>query len=236
MFSICEVAGAYLVKMKNQLASLAFLLWGCAATQPPPKPMPAPPPIPPVVLDRSMLPRGAVLQASVDQTLATDRSKVGERFLATLHTPIVDRNGKVLLPDKSKLVMSVDKIEKGRGARAAKLEIAPAAVQVACPGGTLERPITAHTVEVPLEAAPDEPDRDRARRGAIGGAIFGGMLLWVPGVAIGYGIGGGGGMAESLAERVVNAQLIAGTAIKVEVERPLWLKSLSCATRRYTAR
>ncbi len=89
---------------------------------------------------------------------------------------------------------------------------------------------------MPLGEARAAPDGEPVRNGAVGGLLVGAMLFGIPGAAIGWGIAGSGGVSLAMARREVNAQLVAGTVLKIEIEEPVWLNSLSCSAGGYTGK
>jgi hypothetical protein len=117
------------------------------------------------------------------------------------------------------------------------LALAPVAIRARCDGHTLARPLAGRVDSEAVQQVAEETDRQRVRGGALGGLLFGWLLfgggtIGLPGAALGYGAGGGGGVVSSLAARRIDARLPIGALIKVQLSAPLSLSALGCPIER----
>jgi hypothetical protein len=214
-----------------------FALAGCSTPAvrwtPPPAVGPKP-----LVLARAVLPRDAILETHLDENVATDTSKPGDRVTATVVTPVRGRDGRSLVPKDARVLLRVERLVKGKGARAPVIEIAPVGLVAPCGERSREQPIVAHARAEVQTVPEDHPgaEREKIRGGAIGGLFFGGLLMGLPGAGLGGTIGAGGGMASVIASRPVDGRLAAGAPIQIQLDSAVSLSALACVSPSYTRR
>ena len=85
--------------MESSIKTAAVLLLALGAcrsaevqTGPPIGAQPAPP-------TADAIPAGTLLQAELNQTIGTERNRVGDRFTATVTRPLVAQNGQTIVPE-----------------------------------------------------------------------------------------------------------------------------------------
>lgn len=177
------------------------------------------------------LPAGARLVAALDEGLSTDEASAGDRFTATVTTPIV-WDGRALPSGCLRIVGHVIRAESGQGARPAQLELAIDALEA----GPIRRPLEARVTAVALELTEERVDPAQVRRGRYAGALLGGIFFFLPGAVVGYRVGELAGYGRAVARRGVEASLLPGARLTVQLDEPLPLAPLrnACLTRSRT--
>jgi hypothetical protein len=201
------------------VSSLA-LAAGCAATQPRAAIVNTPsyaaaPPAPASnaqTIAGAYVPSGTHLVAQLDNTIATGQSYPGQPFSARVVTPLLDADGREIVPEGARLVGRVTAADPGhRYGQGAVIGLAIEGIST--PRGTT--PLSAQVVGADLEASRRGVRVSHVLGGAAGGALLGGILGGGRGALIGAGAGAGGGALLSLGTADTNAALPAGAAIEV---------------------
>jgi hypothetical protein len=142
-------------------------------------------------------------------------------------TPVEDRAGQPLLAG-ARLVLAVARLERGRGARPARVELVARRLVLRCGAVSLERPLAGRVRTLGIEQLPAPPSEKRMRSGAVAGVLFGLWLGGFPGALLGYDGGVAAGVALSFAERPVEAHLGVGARLTVVLDEPLAIAPLRC--------
>jgi hypothetical protein len=167
------------------------------------------------------VPQGATLQVRLDRSLGADTSKEGDRFSATVQSPLVGGNGDIVVPVGTVLNGHVSQLKRSShvGEQAA-IALAFDSIRV----GGRESPIDAEVVATDVKGGTPEGGRAGVG-GAIGGAagsvlgaIFGGS--W--GAAfLGGVLGAATGTLIGLGTGDVDPKLPAGTQLSVRTTAPV---------------
>lgn len=173
---------------------------------------------------------GSILKVRLEQTIATDETRVGARFSAQLLTP-AGHSGEVLLPVGSTVFGRVTKLHGGkRITGAAAIRLQPETVNL--PDGTtyrleatvagLEGYTDSHVNSEGTILAKTHPGVDAAALGlatgaaAVTGAVVGGGVGAVVGASIGAGVG-----TYLWLNRDHQETLPAGTSLLLSLDEPL---------------
>lgn len=155
------------------------------------------------------------LVVRLDEDVGTDLSHTGDRVVAYIATPLVDRAGHVLVPDGARVEGRVTRSENGKGVTPPKLELVFDRLVV----DGHPRPI--HGVVASADPVLKSPgaDPEIAGRGRYAGALFGMLFMNMPGAVIGYSFGGAWGGTEAVAKRPASARLPKGSFITLKLLR-----------------
>lgn len=171
----------------------------------------APPPPPPLVVKS-----GTDLRVSIDQTVSSKDSNVGDRVEASLAAPVIVGD-KVLIPEGSKVTGEVTAAKSaGRFKGSAELGITLTSVVV-------------HGVRHTIHTSTfSEASKGRGKRtaettaiGAGAGALIGALAGGGKGAAIGAGAGGGAGLAGGALTGNRDITIAAETKLDFKLERAL---------------
>lgn len=168
---------------------------------------------------RVLAPEGAAMSFFVDQEISTDSYAVGDRFIATLDTPVRDADGNVVFAagTASQWVVTRSSVEDGQALLAMEME------SIDWNGNWL--PTTATVTDAMLDT--DNPDSDTETAAKIGvGAAAGALVGQILGkdtesTLKGAGVGAAVGTAVALATKGGSAKLPAGSILTVELVEPL---------------
>lgn len=195
------------------------------APTPPPAPAPTPPP---AVEPEPEAPRmatytaqpGAEFQIELRQELSTKTNVPGDRFTATVVSPMIDGN-RVVLPNGAVVRGEVTAVQKSGGQGQTAI-IKVAFLDVAFNGETW--PIAATVVEATPETQGRYSTGDKAARigaGAVAGAILGRVIGGnAKGTVIGAAVGAAAGTAITLATEDVDAVLPEGSTLRLRLDEP----------------
>jgi len=199
---------------------------------PPPAPAPAPEPevepeaeAPPVeegprTMEITAQP-GAELQIELRQELSTRTNGPGDRFTASVVTPLVD-GSRVVVPTGAVVRGEVTAVQKSGGQGESAI-IKVAFLDVTFNGETW--PMSATVVEATPETEGRYSTGDKAARigaGAAAGAILGRIIGGnAKGTVIGAAVGAAAGTAITLATEDVDAVLPQGSTMRLRLDEPL---------------
>ena len=169
------------------------------------------PAIAPAPATADYIPVGPQLQVSIDRTLSTATTRVGDRFVATVETPVVARNGEVAVPRGARVHGVVTGLDPSDhiGDQAA-IRVAFESIEIDGKRHPLSAAVTDADPNMP-RATNGDLRRDigiGAAAGAALGAIMGGDLSDILGGAI---LGAASGTIISLGTGTVDAALPAGS-------------------------
>ena len=168
---------------------------------------------------RTLAPEGATMRFFVDQEISTDSYAVGDRFLATLDTPVRDADGNVVFPagTASQWIVTRSSVEDGQALLAMEIE------SIEWNGSWI--PTSATVTDAMLDT--DNPDSGTETAAKIGvGAAAGALVGQILGkdtesTLKGAGVGAAVGTAVALATKGGSAKLPAGSILTVELVEPL---------------
>lgn len=206
-------------------------------TPPPPAPAPMPPPAPaperevdevaepaiepaPRTINVTAQP-GAEFQIELRQELSTRTNAPGDRFTASVVSPLVD-GSRVVVPSAAVVRGEVTAVQKSGGQGEAAI-IKVAFLDVSFNGGTW--PLSATVVEATPETEGRYSTGDKAARigaGAAAGAILGRIIGGnAKGTVIGAAVGAAAGTAITLGTEDVDAVLPQGSTMRLRLDEPL---------------
>lgn len=193
------------------------------ASSKPAQPKPAPvadPPTPRVVT--LMVPTGTTFAVHLDEMLATDQNQAGDPFTATLSDPIVDLDGRVLLPVGAKIRGRVTAAEKSD--RVGETAVITLAFESVSFDGR-SYPLQASVVEANPERKTRTSKAQSAGKvaaGAAAGAIVGQVLgKNTKSTVTGAVVGAAAGTAIALGTADVDAVLPAGSRMVIRLDAPV---------------
>jgi hypothetical protein len=204
-----------------------FALVAAACAHAPTERMAAGPPPPRAEVDHTVLPAGTAIVARVDRRLGTDVSRAGDRFTATVVTRIVDERGRVILPEGAELIGRVTGAEHGVGGVPPRLELRIFAVRSSC----AVRPIDARLLYAEDIDANRRPPGNPVPTATLGAAWLGTVLMWTPGMLLGYTLGLPGGAAAEAKTYVIDTRVPEGAHVVVGLVRPFAAVELARAAR-----
>lgn len=202
---------------------------------PPPAPAPTPPPAaapePEPEVEEPVEPEprtvqitaqpGAELQIELSQELSTKDNAPGDRFTASVVSPLVD-GSRVVVPTGAVVRGEVTAVQKSGGQGESAI-IKVAFLDVTFNGETW--PIAATVVEATPETEGRYSTGDKAARigaGAAAGAILGRIIGGnAKGTVIGAAVGAAAGTAITLATEDVDAVLPQGSTMRLRLDEPL---------------
>lgn len=162
---------------------------------------------------------GTSMIFTVDQEVSTDTHAAGDRFVASLASPVNSSSGETALPDgtRSQWVVTESTTEDGQALLAFELE----AIEV---GGEW-KPAGATVTHAELDTDNPDSDSETAAKigvGAAAGAIVGQILgKDTESTLTGAGVGAAVGTAVALSTKGGSATLPAGSAMTVRLDEPL---------------
>ncbi|MFW6078735.1 MAG: hypothetical protein ACODAE_03895 [Gemmatimonadota bacterium] len=169
------------------------------------------------------VPAGTLFRVELDQTIGTERNRVGDRFTATVAEPLIARNGEVVVPAGARIhgvITGLDESDRIGDQAAIRIDME----RISFRGRSY--PFSAGVVDTDVEL--DEDTRELAERAAIGaaagaalGAIIGGDL---EDILIGGALGAGAGTVISLGLGRVDAELPRGTEMTLRTTREIRLE------------
>jgi hypothetical protein len=166
--------------------------------------------------DPVTLPEHTAIHVTLDQALATNQSKPGDHFEATVSEPVVV-DGKIAIPQGAHAEgLVVDARQSGRLKGRARLQLALQSVAV-----------DGHDYDVRTKSHPkigrDHKGRDWAwiGGGAGGGALIGALAGGGTGALIGGPVGAGAGVTVALVTGKKDIKLRAETPLKFELAEPV---------------
>jgi hypothetical protein len=169
--------------------------------------------------DPVTLPEHTAIHVTLDQALATDQSKPGDHFDATVSEPVVI-DGKTVIPQGAHTEgLVVDARQSGRLKGRARLQLALQTVAV-----------NGQTYDVRTSSHP-RIGRDHKKRNwewiggsAAGGAVIGALAGGGTGALIGGPVGAGAGATVALMTGKKDIKLRAETPLKFELSEPVTIK------------
>jgi len=165
------------------------------------------------------LPRGTILQVSLDQTLASDKNHSGDGFQATLAKEIVV-DGKILVPKGAHVLGRVTQARaSGRLKTPASLVLTLTSIEVEGQSYDLTTSSIARQGE-----SHKKRDVLAIGGGAGAGALIGALAGGGKGAAIGGGIGAGAGTAGAAATGKKDITITAETILTFRLEQPIEVK------------
>jgi hypothetical protein len=184
-------------------------------TPPPPPVAPPPPPPPPKPVDVTS-PSGATLSIRLIDALDSGRNKAGDRFRATLDSPLTVGD-KVVIPagaDVSGRVTDVRDATHFKGSSSLALEL----TRISVNGKSYDL----HTDQLSRQGKGRGTNTaKKVGGGAILGALIGGLAGGGKGAAIGAGVGGGAGGGVQGATKGQQVRLTSEQALAFHLESPL---------------
>jgi hypothetical protein len=151
----------------------------------------------------------------LDEDVGTDLSHAGERVVAYVATPLVDRAGHVLVPDGARVEGRVTRSENGKGVTPPRLELVFDRLVVDGRARGIHGVVASADPELKSPGA----DPEIVGRGRYAGAMFGMIFMNLPGAVIGYSMGGAWGGTEAIAKRPASARLPKGSFITLKLLR-----------------
>ncbi|MDX1492825.1 MAG: glycine zipper family protein [Longimicrobiales bacterium] len=168
---------------------------------------------------RTLAPTGTTMSFFIDQEVSTNTHAVGDRFVATLDTPVRDASGNVVLPagTPSQWVVTQSSVQDGEALLAVQIE--------SVEWNDRWVPATATVTKADLDA--DNPDSGSETAAKIGvGAAAGALVGQILGkntesTLKGAGVGAAVGTAVALATKGGSAKLPAGSILTVRLDKAL---------------
>jgi len=210
-----------MIRSLKATAVLVLALGACRSVEvqsgPPTGAQPAPPPT------ADAIPAGTLLRAELNQPIGTERNRVGDRFTATVTTPLVAQNGRTVVPQGARIhgvITGLDDSDHLGDQAAIRVDFERISFQ------GRSYPFDAEVVDTDVET---RRDADAAVTGAVTGAIAGAALGAVIGgelrdILIGGALGAGAGTIISLGIGDVEAELPEGTDLVLRTTRPISLR------------
>ncbi len=185
-----------------------------------PKPAPEPAPQPREVT--RTVPAGTSVALTLNQELSTETNHAGDPFSATLSEPIMDADGRVLIPAGATVNGTVTAVQKsGRVGETAVIKLAFQSIE----SGGHTYPVSASV----LNANPERRNRTstgesaaKVAAGAAAGAILGKVLGHSTSSTIkGAAVGAAAGTAIAMGTADVDAVLPQGSRIVIRLDEPV---------------
>lgn len=215
--------------MKRTMTGIAvalLALGGCRSadveSEPASEPVfqPAPPPA-----DASALPAGTIFEVELEQTIDTDRNRVGDRFVATVKEDLIAQNGAVVIPKGARVhgvITGLDDSDDIGDEALVRLNFE----RISFGGNSY--PFTADIVDTDVDTDEDgiEDALEKAAIGAAAGAVLGAVLSGAELDAIlkGAALGAGVGTVIHLGTGDVEARLPEGTDMTLRTTRTVSLR------------
>src|SRR5690606_14457247 len=208
--------GRRMIRSLKATAVLVLALGACRSVEvqsgPPPGAQPAPPPT------ADAIPAGTLLRAESNQPIGTERNRVGDRFTATVTTPLVAQNVQTVVPQGALIhgvITGLDDSDHLGDQAAIRVDFERISFQ------GRSYPFDAEVVDTDVET---RRDAAAAVPGAVTGAIAGAALGAVIGgelrdILIGGALGAGAGTIISLGIGDVEAELPEGTDLVLRTTR-----------------
>lgn len=194
------------ILLGSSLVLVAALIWGAATYASSPVPM--------------MVPKQTPIHVSLNQTLASNRSKPGQHFEATVSEPVT-LDGKTVIPRGAKVEgRVVDAHPSGRLMGRARLRMALDAVQVN--GQNYDIRTASYARE---GSAHKKRDLLWIGGGAGGGALIGALAGGGEGALIGGPVGAGAGTAVALITGKHDIKLPAETRLTFRLAEPVTINA-----------
>jgi hypothetical protein len=185
-----------------------------------PAPKPEEPPAPRLVT--LVVPTGTTFAVHLDEMLATDQNQVGDPFTATLKDPVIDLNGRVLLPSGATVRGRVTAAEKSD--RVGDTAVITLAFESVSFGGK-SYPLQASVVEANPERKTRTTKTQSAGKvaaGAAAGAVIGQVLgKNTKSTVTGAVVGAAAGTAIALGTADVDAVLPSGSRMVIRLDAPV---------------
>jgi hypothetical protein len=169
--------------------------------------------------DPVTLPERTEIHVTLDQALATNQSKPGDHFDATVSEPVVI-DGKTVIPQGAHAEgLVVDARQSGRLMGRARLQLA---LQTVAVNG---QDYDVRTLSHPkIGRSHKKRNLEWIGGGAAGGAVIGALAGGGTGALIGGPVGAGAGMTVALVTGKKDIKLRAETPLKFELSEPVTIK------------
>jgi hypothetical protein len=160
------------------------------------------------------IPQGKQFEVTLDESLASNRSRTGDSFAASLSQPVVE-DGKTIIPAGAHVAgRIVDAKDSGRLHVPARLSVALSSVEVSGKSYDIDTNTIAKTGE-----NHNKRNLGFIGGGAAGGALIGGLAGGGKGALIGSAVGAGAGTAGAAATGKKDISLPAETHLRFHLLR-----------------
>jgi hypothetical protein len=175
----------------------------------------------PVVVQGSRIEPGTQLTVQIDQPIGKDTA-IGQPYTGRVVQAIVDEAGDPIVPVGSQVQGRVAAIQRAKGKQPAAVDLTVETLQVR----GVVHPIDGRIVATDIEASSHGVNGLHVAAGTAGGALLGGILGGWTGAVVGGIAGAITGTAVSLGLSGHEAKLPAGTALVIELKRPIAVAAL----------
>jgi len=197
-----------------------FALGACRSAEIEPGPTVQPAPL----RSANLIPSGTIMNVRLNETLHARRTEVGERFTATVITPLVTTDGRTVVPAGSAVsgvVTGVDPSTRPGDIAAIRVNFDRLRI------GDRSYPFTAEVIETKPRLTPDESRiLERAAVGAAAGAVLGAIITGgdLEGILVGGALGAGAGTIISLGLGDLEPELDKGSVLTLRTTRNVQLR------------
>lgn len=169
----------------------------------------------PQVVRGDVVPAGTTLAIRVDQAIGTDVSHPGQRFTATVVTPVVDAQGRAIIPAGAQVMGHVVALREGNQVDT------PPMISLAIDGVRVrgvDHPLRASVVNAEVEVFHRGVRGRHVAGAAAGGAILGALVGDLRGAVTGGALGAGAGAVGSYLAADRHARIPVGGQVTIRLE------------------